>query len=176
LKLSFRMTDMTRVQKDKTEICKELSQFPYKTDTLPFVVSTTKAMLLKRYAYFIQATKETAENLIPKKKHTRNKKASDDHRVVHARNDVHDAFKNFQRSQTPHHEITCRERRRHSERLMMQSWKKNLSARYTDSKRWIRQKTQRSMELIAYPAGKKEKQAFKEERVIRTGTNTSKIC
>jgi len=47
------------------------------------------------YAYFIQANKETAENLKPKKKHTRNKEPSDDHRVVLARNDVHDAFKNF---------------------------------------------------------------------------------
>jgi len=69
-------------------------------------VSTTKSIdVTQRYAYFLQANNETAENLIPKKKHTHKKEASDDYRVVQARNEVHDAFKNFQRSETPHHEI-----------------------------------------------------------------------
>ena len=52
----------------------------------------------QRYEYFIQANKETAENLIPKKKRVRTNKTFDDPRIIRAREDVQRAFNTFQHS------------------------------------------------------------------------------
>ena len=59
----------------------------------------------QRYEYFIQANKETAENLIPKKKRVRMNKTFDDPRIIRAREDVQRAFNTFQHSQTRDHEL-----------------------------------------------------------------------
>ena len=59
----------------------------------------------QRYEYFIQANKETAENLIPKKKRECKNKTSDDPRIIRAREDVQGAFNTFQHSQTRDHEL-----------------------------------------------------------------------